>query len=107
MTVKYTAFVRKQDDMSRADFEANWLGGHASIVQRFPNLRRYTITFLRDDMAAEVGWDGYAELWFDSEEDLQFALKSDLWAIEAAADRGHWMGKNISAPVKAEHLIII
>jgi uncharacterized protein (TIGR02118 family) len=102
--VKYAAFVRKQPQMSREDFEANWLGGHASIVKRFPNLRRYTITFLQE--GSEVGWDGYAELWFDSEEDLQTALECDLWAVEAAADRGHWMGHHISDPVKAEHRII-
>jgi uncharacterized protein (TIGR02118 family) len=102
--VKYAAFVAKQPQMSREDFEANWLGGHASIVRRFPNLRKYTITFLEE--GSEVGWDGYAELWFDSEEDLQFALDSELWSVEAAADRLHWMGPHISAPVKAEHQII-
>jgi uncharacterized protein (TIGR02118 family) len=102
--VKYAAFVRKQPQMSREDFEANWLGGHASIVKRFPNLRRYTITFLQE--GSEVGWDGYAELWFDSEEDLQTALECDLWAVEAAEDRHHWMGHHISDPVKAEHRII-
>ena len=37
--VKYVAFVAKQPQMSREEFEANWLGGHASIVKRFPNLR--------------------------------------------------------------------
>jgi hypothetical protein len=121
--VKYVSFVRKKANMSRAEFERRWLGGHASIVKRFPKLRRYSITFIQDgpetfthtnlDFGDSVpvpadlaGWDGYAELWFDSLEDLKAAKESEVWSVESAADRDTFIGEFINAPVKAEHRII-
>jgi EthD domain len=121
---KYVAFIRKQPDMSRQDFEAKWLGGHASIVKRFPKLRRYTITFFQDGQGEQfidtnldlhnrkptpaelVGWDGYAEIWFDSREDFEAAHESEIWAVEASGDRSNFIGEFISAPVKAEHRMV-
>ncbi len=121
---KYVAFIRKQPDMSREEFEAKWLGGHASIVKRFPKLKRYTITFFNDvpekkfidttfplrngeGVQSElVGWDGYAELWFDSRQDFEAAHEDDVWAKEAAGDRSNFIGEFISAPVKSEHRMI-
>jgi hypothetical protein len=120
---KYVAFIRKQPDMSREDFEAKWLGGHASIVKRFPKLRRYTITFFqhgperfidtnldtRNGKAVPtelVGWDGYAEIWFDSREDFEAAHESEIWAVEASGDRSNFIGEFISAPVKSEHRML-
>jgi len=56
-------------------FRNYWLEDHAPKVARLPNLRRYTIDIRTDD--SQDGIDGFATLWFDSQEAFAASFSSD------------------------------
>jgi uncharacterized protein (TIGR02118 family) len=75
------------------DFDAfvrYWLGPHAEIARRIPGSRGYTVNVVRDHERA--GWDGVAEMWFDSEADAEAAFSSEPVRSELAADRPRFLG---------------
>jgi uncharacterized protein (TIGR02118 family) len=73
---KRLGFVRKREDMSYEQFAAHWLGVHAQLCMKLPNLRRYSVNLLPRDRFASFGFDGFSELWFDDEPSLWASLES-------------------------------
>jgi uncharacterized protein (TIGR02118 family) len=62
--------------------------GHTPFALRFPNLKGYRINVAIDEYQASEGelpYDGTAELWWDSLEEMQSAFDSDA-AAAAVAD---------------------
>jgi uncharacterized protein (TIGR02118 family) len=59
--------VRRRDGQTRADFQEAWRQDHAPIANESYRLRRYILN-LAD--APQGPWDGYAEMWWDSFEDM-------------------------------------
>ena len=81
MTKVIVALVRK-DGMSREEFRAYWRDVHGAIGARMPGVRKYVQNHVTND---GVPFDGLAEMWFDSMEDMQKAFTSEA-AQEAARD---------------------
>ena len=54
-----------------------WRGRHASLAQQLPGLLRYTINLVPDASVEAVGWDGFAELWFEDERTMEAAIASE------------------------------
>jgi uncharacterized protein (TIGR02118 family) len=88
--VKLVFTLRRRPDMTREDFQRYWREQHAPLVERHAEtlrIRRYVQvhareTELDDAIAASRGseagaFDGVAELWWDSVEDLIAAYSSD------------------------------
>lgn len=72
------------DGVSFEEFATHWEEEHAPIaVDGVPGLLKYTISFPHEP--EDAPYDGVAELYFDSPEDLQRAMESDAMA-EAVAD---------------------
>lgn len=61
-----------------------WLSQHRELALRLPKLRKYAVNLVRvspgDD---EPDYDGMAELWFDREEDLFDAYKTEIGSLVA------------------------
>jgi uncharacterized protein (TIGR02118 family) len=79
MTKTYTkrlGILRKKEGMSYEQFREHWLNTHAALCVKLPGLRRYSINFVDRQLFPEFGYDGFSELWFDSEEALVAALNS-------------------------------
>jgi len=81
--IKLVFSVRRRADMSRAEFQRYWREQHAPLVKRHAetlHIRRYVQTHARDTDLDETlsgsrgselhVYDGVAELWWDSLEDL-------------------------------------
>ena len=86
--IKLTFCLHRLAYLSREDFSAYWFEKHAPLVRRHAaalRIRRYVQTHsltteMNDVLRASRGgpetYDGVAELWWDSFEDLQAATAS-------------------------------
>jgi len=89
--VKIVWLLKRASHLSQAEFEEWWLERHVPIARVAPRLRRYVVNLpQRPDLlagrpAATCEWDGVAEQWFDTEEDLQVAYSRPV-AGEVRAD---------------------
>jgi uncharacterized protein (TIGR02118 family) len=71
--IKRCSFLRRNPSLSADEFAEHWLGRHVELAQELPHLQRYVINVIRD---SGDGYDGFAELWFESEELMEEALAS-------------------------------
>ncbi len=79
MTKTYTkrlGILRKKESLTHEQFVRHWMGTHAALCQKLPNLRRYSVNLVDKERFPKFGYDGFSELWFDSEEDLIAAFAS-------------------------------
>ena len=77
--VELIAFLKAKPGMSRADFERRWVGEHAPLALKFKNLKGYRINIAIEEyqeIEGELPYDGTAELWWDSLEDMHEDLES-------------------------------
>jgi uncharacterized protein (TIGR02118 family) len=82
--VKLIALLKARPGMTREEFASRWVDEHAPFTLRFPNLRGYRINIPLDeyqDVEGELPYDGTAELWWDSLEEM----KADYATSEAEA----------------------
>jgi len=80
--VKLIALLKAKSGLSRAEFEKRWVEGHAPLTLKFKNLKGYRINVAIDDyqeIEGELPFDGTAELWWDSIEEM----KADFDSHEA------------------------
>ena len=88
--IKLVFVIRRLDGMTREEFQRYWSEEHAQLVKRhagFLRVRRYVQTHARDTdlddaLAGSRGsephqYDGLAELWWDSIDDLVQAATSE------------------------------
>jgi uncharacterized protein (TIGR02118 family) len=86
--VKLIALLKARPGMSRDEFARRWVEGHAPLTLRFRNLKGYRINVRIEEyqeLEGEVPYDGTAELWWDSLEEMQADFASDE-AAKAVAD---------------------
>jgi len=96
--IKLVFTLRRREDMTREEFQRYWREQHAPLVKRHADalhIRRYVQVYARDTdlddaIASPRGsepriYDGVAELWWDSLEDLVAALSSDAGQASARA----------------------
>jgi uncharacterized protein (TIGR02118 family) len=74
--VKRVGLVVKRDDMTYEQFRLHWLNVHAQLCKKLPNMRRYSVNLVDKERFPNFGYDGFSELWFDSEEALKASLES-------------------------------
>jgi uncharacterized protein (TIGR02118 family) len=105
--VKIVFSLRRRSDLTRDEFQAYWRDRHAPLVARHADvlrIRRYVQTHAR---ASEVGaaqsaargsepdvYDGQAELWWDSLDDIVGAVSTPAGqqaAAELLEDEGRFI----------------
>ena len=72
--VKLIALLKTKPGLSRAEFEKRWVKGHAPLTLKFKNLKGYRINVAIDEyqeIDGELPFDGTAELWWDSIEEMK------------------------------------
>jgi uncharacterized protein (TIGR02118 family) len=84
--IKLSFCLRRLPHLSREEFQRYWFDTHAPLVRKHSEalrIRRYVQTHtllgdaadsLRATRGGPAGYDGVAELWWDSEEDIAAAL---------------------------------
>jgi uncharacterized protein (TIGR02118 family) len=70
---KLIGILKRPAGMSLAAFHQWWLEEHATLVKRFPGLKKYAINLTTTD---DQRYDGVAEVWFDNKEDLEKVFSS-------------------------------
>lgn len=98
--IKLMYILKRKDGMSREEFKDYWLNTHAPMVLKLPNLRRYVINIA----LGNAEFDGVAELWFDSKEDMDSALKSEQGKA-VISDAGNFVGKAHALTVEEHSLL--
>ena len=96
--LKLTFCLRRLPDFSIGEFQSYWRGSHADLVRRHAaalRIRRYTQshTFADGRLAPVIesrgghvdAYDGVAELWWDSLEDLLDAMSSPEGRLAGSA----------------------
>lgn len=73
---KRLGILRKKEGMTDQQFREHWLKKHAQLCLQLPKMRRYSVNFVDRARFPKFGYDGFSELWFDSEEDLKAAFAS-------------------------------
>ncbi|MCG8358454.1 MAG: EthD family reductase [Kiloniellales bacterium] len=63
--IKAVVLLKRREDMSRSDFVHWYLDEHVPLALALPNLRRYQANIVEGE--ADGDYDGFSELWFDSE----------------------------------------
>lgn len=119
--IKVVYMLRRREGMTREEFQRYWREDHAELVKRHAEtlgIRRYVQTHARttDLDAALAGsrgsepgqYDGVAELWWDSVEDLvqaassesaqaaQLALLEDERRFIDVANSPIWLGEELA-----------
>lgn len=72
--VKLIALLKRAPGMTREEFAERWTKEHAPFTLAFPNLRGYRLNVAIDEyqeIEGELPYDGTAELWWDSLEEMQ------------------------------------
>ena len=72
--VKLIALLRAKPGMGRAEFAKRWVESHAPLTLKFKNLKGYRINVAIDEyqeIEGELPFDGTAELWWDSIEEMK------------------------------------
>jgi uncharacterized protein (TIGR02118 family) len=73
---KYTAGLKRRDDMSREAFAQWWLERHVPYVKKFPAVRKYRVSVVESGPETVVG--GLAEVWFDDMATLRRVTASEV-----------------------------
>lgn len=86
--VKLIALLKAKPGMSREEFTKRWVKEHCPFTLQFKNLKGYRVNIAIDEyqeLEGELPYDGTAELWWDSLEELQADFASPE-GVKAGAD---------------------
>jgi uncharacterized protein (TIGR02118 family) len=95
--IKRITLVRRREGMSKEEFVRHWTTTHAELAARLPGIRGCRINVVQEWADSEQPWDGFGEIWFDSEEAMAAAF--DVLAAEFAEDRPLFIGEACRALV--------
>lgn len=74
--IKRLGLVVKKAGLPDEQFIDHWMNAHAQLCKKLPDLLRYSINLVDRKRFPEFGYDGFSELWFESEEALKQSLAS-------------------------------
>jgi uncharacterized protein (TIGR02118 family) len=82
LMVKLIALLKRKPSISPEAFASRWLNEHVKLSAKMPGLREYRINLATprqpDGTADEPIYDGTAELWWDSIDDMERAFDSEI-----------------------------
>jgi uncharacterized protein (TIGR02118 family) len=84
---KAMVLLTRSEELSRDAFGRWWLEEHRPLAARLPGLRRYVVNLVQD--GPEDGFDGVAELWFDSREAFEAAYETEAGKLVVADSMAH------------------
>lgn len=86
---KIVALLQRAEDTTHEEFATYWRDQHVPLVKQLPGLVRYTTATPADPAAAP--YDGIAEAYFESEEAIDEAFRTDL-GQRIREDERHFVG---------------
>jgi uncharacterized protein (TIGR02118 family) len=79
-SVKVIALLKARPGMTREQLKKRWVDEHCPLTIRMKNLKGYRVNIAIQefqDIEGELPYDGTAELWWDSLEEMQDDFASD------------------------------
>jgi len=79
--IKWVPLVKRPPTMTIEELHKWWLGPHAEIAKGLPGLRKYVVSLAVDgpeNAIQGIQYDGMAEMWFDSMDDIRKAQASSV-----------------------------
>jgi uncharacterized protein (TIGR02118 family) len=101
---KRIGLQRRRPDLSHEQFVAHWVNVHAELAKRLPKVRRYSINVIDRERYPFLGYDGFSELWFDSQADCEAAFRSPE-GVTLLADLNNYV-ERVDPVFIEEHQII-
>ena len=106
--IKLVYCITKRPDLSDEEFFHYWKNIHGPIGATIPRLRKLVQSH-RIKIPADKyppAYDGIAELWFDSVEDLLAARQSPEWQASTHDEANFIDQTKVAYFVTAEHIIM-
>jgi uncharacterized protein (TIGR02118 family) len=86
--IKIVSMMKRKEGLDIDDFR-NWaLNEHSKLGAQFPKIRHYRMSVVVSDQA-DGPYDAVSELYFDTLEDFQAALRTDIGAQAGADIKAH------------------
>ncbi|PWT75838.1 MAG: EthD family reductase [Proteobacteria bacterium] len=101
---KRLGFQRKKAGLTHEQFVAHWVNVHAQMAKHLPGLRRYSVNVIDRTRFPNFGYDGFSELWFDSEAACAAAFASPM-GVALLADLQNYV-ENVEAVFVEEYPIV-
>lgn len=100
--------MRRKPGVSLGEFRRHWIEIHGVIATKIPGVRRYVQSHVIDEAYSygEPRWDGVAQLWWDSPEALDAALKTPEFGEDMRDGEEFIDGKSISFFLAQEYVVI-
>jgi len=77
--VKLISLVKKKGNMTQEEFRMHWLEEHAKITLELKHVKGYRINIpIEYQKNKELPYDGIAEIWWDSVEEMKEDLESEI-----------------------------
>lgn len=98
---KVIGILKRPEGMSLEAFRKWWLQEHATLVKKWPGLKKYAINLAT---SGDQRYDGVAEVWFDNKEDIEkiFSTPEGQTARQSATSHS---GEIVIVLTK-EHIIV-
>jgi uncharacterized protein (TIGR02118 family) len=106
--VKLVAFFKRKPGMPVDAFQEHWRTTHAALVVAQAGLRRYVQnhSLLDDYPTAEPDYDGVAEAWFDSVDDMR-ALASSSAYTAVREDEANFIDATSMGVLLSDEIVIV
>lgn len=86
--IKLIALLKRKPGISREEFARRWLNDHTKLSTQIPGIKGYRINICTPQQPAGTGdepiYDGTAELWWDSLEEMEKAFDTEIGKIAGA-----------------------
>ena len=109
--VKLMTFIQRKKNVSAQEFQCEWLEHHAELLKKAPGIIGYTQNVILDTLVdgksvnyPDFPYDGVAELWFNSIEDMDTCLSSSEYAAVMNQARD-FVGAMATFPVEVTKVI--
>lgn len=80
--IKLIALLKRKPGITKEEFARRWLEEHTKLSTKIPGVRGYYINITTPRQPAGVGdepiYDGTAEMWWDSVEEMEAAFDTDI-----------------------------
>jgi uncharacterized protein (TIGR02118 family) len=100
--------AKRKPGMSREEFGRYWTTVHAEKAKKTPGIRRYVINLAPDigGSGREQSYDGFAEVWFDSLDDMRASGRSPEAAAVLEDEQNLFDTSTRFAVVVQEHVML-
>jgi uncharacterized protein (TIGR02118 family) len=83
--VKLIALLKRKPGLTREEFARRWVEDHPAFTWKLPGLRGYRINIATEKQPPDApDFDGTAELWWDSIEEMEAAFATPEGAAGVA-----------------------